>query len=162
MDKNIRFKKASGKEISLYTLLGESLCAVQILEDALSYSIVLKKTEPNQKKKAEDLLKKQSLYTFGKAINIAKKESLLPKHLENELSNLLEERNWLIHESITNDKNNYKSDSFFNKLFERTKAITLKAQKLQISIEMDLIEYSEKKGIDMSKVKNEMNKHYGI
>ena len=43
----------------------------------------------------------------------------------------------------------------------RIKALTLKAHKLQISIELDLIEYSEKKGIDMTNVKNAMNKHYG-
>ena len=56
-EKKYRFKKASQKEIHFYTLLGESLCAVQILEDALSHSIVIKKTEPNQKKKADNLLK---------------------------------------------------------------------------------------------------------
>ena len=162
MNEKIGFKKASQKEISLYTYLGESLFAVQILEDALSHLIVLKKTEPNQKSKADNLLKKQRFYTFGRAIKIAKEESLLSKPLEIELSNLLKERNWLIHESITDDKNSFKSDYYFNKLFKKTKAITLKARKLQISIELNLIEYSEKKGIDMSKVKNEMNKNYGM
>lgn len=160
MVEKIRFKKASQKEIALYTLLGESLCAVQILEDALSHSIVLKKTEPEQKKEADNLLKKQQRYTLGMAINIVKKESLLPKPLEVELFKLLTDRNWLIHESITDNKDDFKSDEYFNKLFERIKAITLKAHKLQISIELDLIEYAEKKGIDMSKVKNDMNKYY--
>lgn len=160
MVENNRFKEASEKEISLYGFLGESLCAVQILEDALSHSIVLKKTEPEQKKEADNLLKKQRFYTFGKAIIIVKKESLLPKTLEIELSKLLTERNWLIHESITNDKKDFKSDNYFNKLFERIKAITLKAHQLQISIEQDLIEYSEKKGVDMSKVKIDINKYY--
>ncbi|PWH82007.1 hypothetical protein DIS18_12125 [Algibacter marinivivus] len=162
MVKKINFKETSEKEINLYTCLGESLCAVQILEDALSHLIILKKTEPDQKKVADDLLKKQQFYTFGRAIKIAKDESLLPNSLETELSSLLKERNWLVHESITIDKNNYKTDSFFNELFKRTKSITLKAQKLKVSIELDLIEYSEKKGIDMSKVKNEMNKNYGL
>jgi len=157
-----RSKKASQKEIHLYTLLGESLSAVQILEDALSHSIVLKKTEPDQKREADDLLKKQRFYTFGKAIKIAKKESLLPKPLEIELSKLLKERNWLVHHSITDNKNDFKSDAYFNRLFERIKPITAKAHKLQISIELDLVEYSKKKGIDMSNVENEMNKYYGI
>ncbi|WP_027393237.1 hypothetical protein [Aquimarina latercula] len=160
--KKYRSKKASQKEIHLYTLLGESLSAVQILEDALSYAIVLKKTEPDQKKEADDLLEKQRFYTFGKAIEVAKKESLLPKNLEIELSKLLIERNWLIHDSITSNKNDFKSDAYFSKLFERIKPITTKALKLQISIELDLIEYSKKKGIDMSNVENEMNKHYEI
>lgn len=122
----------------------------------------MKKTEPNQISKADNLLKKQRFYTFGRAIKIAKEESLLSKPLEIKLSNLLIERNWLIHESITHDKNSFKSDSYFNKLLKKTKAITLKARKLQLSIELNLIEYSEKEGIDISKVRNEMNKNYGM
>ena len=149
----IKFKKASQKDILLYASLGESLMAVQILEDALSHYIVVKKTEPHQKKEADILLKKQQFYTFGKAINVAKKESLLPKHFEIELSNLLTERNWLIHESIIEDKENFLSDSFFNRIIKRTETIALKARKLKISIELDLIEYCEKKGVSMSKVK---------
>jgi uncharacterized protein YutE (UPF0331/DUF86 family) len=97
MIENIKFKEASKREITLYTILGESLCAVQILEDALSHSIVLKKTEPDQKNEADNLLKKQRKYTLGLAINAIKKESLFPKALGFELSNLLTERNWLIH-----------------------------------------------------------------
>lgn len=158
-----RSKKASQKEIHLYTLLGESLYAVQILEDALSHAIVLKKTEPDQKKEADVLLEKhRSSYTFGKALSIAKKESLLPKPLENELSEFLKERNWLIHKSITDNKKDYRTDFFYKSLSEKTKAIALKANTLRISIELDLIEYTEKKGIDMTKVKNFMNEHYGI
>ena len=162
MVKKFKLEEASEKDRILYCCLGESLCVVQILEDALSHLIVLKKTEPDQKKEADTLLKKQRSYTLGKAISIAKKESLLPKPLENELSEFLKERNWLIHKSITENKKEYRTESFYNNLFEKTKTITSKAHELRISIELDLIEYCEKKGIGMTKVKNDMNKHYGI
>lgn len=162
MVKIFKLKGASEKENTLYCCLGESLYAVQILEDALSHSIVLKKTEPYQKNEADTLLKVQRSYTFGKAIRIAKEESLLPKTLEIELSEFLKERNWLIHKSITENKNEYRTESFYNNLFEQTKAITSKANELRISIELDLIEYCEKKRIDMTNVKNDMNEHYGI
>ncbi|WP_299135285.1 hypothetical protein [uncultured Tenacibaculum sp.] len=162
MIKNIKFKEASDNEKFLYCILGEALCAVQVLEDALSHYIVLKKTKPSQKKKADNLLKKQRFYTFGKAINVAKKETLLPESLMIELSKFLPERNWLIHESLIENKDEFQSDSFFKKLSKKTKDISLKAHKLQIKIELDLIEYAEKKGIDLSEVKNKMNKHYGI
>ncbi|WP_271785321.1 hypothetical protein [Aquimarina algiphila] len=160
--KKYRFKKASQEEIVLFTLLGESLCAVQMLEDALSHLIVLKKTEPDQKKEADDLLKKQRSLTFGNAMKIAKEESFLSKPLEIELSKLLKERNWLVHHSITENKNDFKSDTYFNQLFEKIEAITSKANELQISIEVDLFEYCEKKEIDMTNVKNNINKYYGI
>ncbi|SDQ89787.1 hypothetical protein [Flagellimonas zhangzhouensis] len=161
MVENIKFKGASKSEITLYIFLGESLCAVQSLEDALSHSIVIKQTEPDEKNKADNLLKEHRKFTLGKAIGIIKNESLLPKPLEIEMSKLLTERNWLIHKSITDNKNDLKSDLYFNNLFERIKALSQKARTLQVLIEQDLIEYSEKKGIDMSKVKNAMNKHYG-
>lgn len=162
MIENIKHKKASEKELFLYSCLGEALCAIQVLEDALSHSIVLKKTEPNQKKEADILLQKQQFYTFGKAIYKVKKESLLPEPLINELIKLLDERNWLIHESIIENKKDYKSDTFFKKISEKIKSITLKASNLQMSIELDLMKYSEKKGIDTSKVKNDMRMNYGL
>lgn len=162
MIENVKFKKASEKEVFLYCCLGEALCAVQILEDALSHSIVIKKKEPSQKKEADNLLNKQRFYTFGRAINVAKKETLLPESLMIELSDFLPERNWLIHESLIENKEEFQSDSFFNKLSKKTKDISLKANKLQIKIELDLIEYAENKGIDLSDVKNKMYKHYDM
>ena len=159
MIEKVKLKKASEKEMLLYYCLGEALCAVQIIEDALSHSIVIKKTEPSQKKEADNLLKRQRFYTFGKAINIAKKEALIPEFLIIELSDLLKERNWLIHESLIENKDEFLTDSFFKKLSEKTKDISLKANKLQIKIELDLIQHAETKGIDLSEVKNKMNKH---
>src|SRR5690606_19953751 len=155
-----RFKKASQKEISLYTFIGESLCAVQILEDALSHSIVLKKTEPEQKIEADKLLEKQRSCTLGRAIRIVKEESLLPKSLEKELSEILTERNWLIHKSIVHNIIELESDYSRTKLIHRIKNIAIKAHNLQILIEEDLFEYVENKGIDMSRVKAEIDKYY--
>lgn len=152
----------SQKVTDFYTVLGESLHALQLLEDALSHLIVLKKTEPDQKKEADDLLKKQRSLPFGIALKIAKKESLLPKNLEIELSKLLDKRNWLVHHSVTDNKNDFYSDTYFNQRFEKIKVITSKAFELRITIEIDLIEYCEKKGIDMTNVKNNIDKHYGI
>lgn len=40
MKENNKFSKASKNEMTLYSLLGESLCAVQTIEDALSHFIV--------------------------------------------------------------------------------------------------------------------------
>ncbi|RAJ17172.1 hypothetical protein [Olleya aquimaris] len=162
MIENLNYEKASDREILLYTCLGEALCAVQILEDALSHAIVLKKTEPNQKDIANTILKKQQKYTLGKAIFLAKKESLLPEPLIKEMIKIRDERNWLIHESVIENKEDYKSNNFFKRLSEKSKFIVLKANKLQVTIELDLIRYSEKKGIDTSNIRNFICKHYGL
>lgn len=162
MNQQIKFTKASKKDKFLYTCLGHALCAVQILEDAVSHAIVLKKTEPEQKIEAEILIEKQRKYTLGQVIKIAKEESLLPENLEIQLSEILSERNWLVHHCITEDKENYKSDAFYNSISKKTKTIATKAHILQISIELDLIDYAEKKGINMTNVKSKMNEHYDI
>lgn len=162
MVKKLKLEEASEKDRFLYCCLGESLFAVQLLEDALSHSIVIKKTEPNQKKEANILLEEQRSYTFGKALNIAKRESLLPKQLEKDLSEFLRERNWLIHKSISDNKKDYRTEYFYSRIFEKTKAITSKAIELRINIELDLVEYCQNKGISMAKVKNDMKTHYGI
>jgi len=43
-------------ERALYCLVGESVCAVQHVEDALSHSIILKMTKPQLKSEADQLL----------------------------------------------------------------------------------------------------------
>jgi hypothetical protein len=49
---------------------------------------------------------------------------------------------------------------FREKLICRIKAITTQAQKLLQLIEEDLIEFSEANGVDLSRVRAEINKHY--
>lgn len=76
MSHNYRYKPASQQEVILYCLVGEALCAVQHVEDALSHSIVMNKTSPSQKKEAYILLDKRRTYTLGKVIKIAMQENL--------------------------------------------------------------------------------------
>ena len=160
MTEKYRFKPASQQELSLYCFVGESVCAVQHVEDALSHSIVLKKIKPRLKSEADQLLEKHRLYTLGQAIKIAEQASLYPESLQQELKEFLSERNWLIHKSIAQGRDEWDLNISREKLFVRIKAITTQAQKLLQLIESDLIEFSEAKGIDMSRVRAEINKHY--
>jgi hypothetical protein len=160
MSKKYIFKQASQQELSLYCLVGESVCAVQHVEDALSHSIVLKKIKPRLKSEADQLLEKHRLYTLGKAIKIAEQASLYPESLQQELKKFLSERNWLIHKSIAQSRDEWDLNISKEKLFCRIKAITTQAQELLQFIEEDLIVFSENNGIDMTRVKAEINKFY--
>ncbi|MBU0480569.1 MAG: hypothetical protein KKG47_05660 [Proteobacteria bacterium] len=126
MSEKQRLKPASKQEISLYCLVGESVCAVQHVEDALSHSIVLKKTKPQLRSEADQLLEKHRSYTLGKAIKIAEQASLYPESLQRELENLLSERNWLIHKSIAQGRDEWDLNISREKLLSRIKAITTK------------------------------------
>ena len=82
-------KPANQDEIKLYCLIGEALCMVQHLEDALSHSITLKKDVKTPYsmplKKANELLEGYRFYTLGQAIKLAKKEILYPEPLKQNL-----------------------------------------------------------------------------
>ena len=160
MSEKYIFKQASQQELSLYCFVGESVCAVQHVEDALSHSIVLKKTKPPLRSEADQLLGKHRSYTLGNAIKIAEQASLYPESLQQELKEFLSERNWLIHKSIAQGRDEWDLNISREKLICRIKAIATQAQKLLQLIEEDLIGFSEANGIDMSRVRAEINRHY--
>lgn len=160
MSEKYRFKPASQQELSLYCFVGESVCAVQHVEDALNHSIVLKKTKPRLRSEGDRLLEKHRSYTLGKAIKIAEHASLYPVSLQQELKEFLSERNWLIHKSIAQGRDEWDLNISREKLFRRIKAVTTQAQKVLQLIEEDLIEFSEANGVDMTWVRAEINKYY--
>lgn len=160
MSEKYRLKPASQQELTLYLLVGESVSAIQHVEDALSHSIVLKNIKPSLKSEADMQLEKHRNYTLGRAINIVEKENLYPESLQQELREFLSERNWLVHRSIAQGRDESDLNILTEKFFRRIKAITTQAQKLLQLIEEDLIEFAEANGKDMSRVRAEINRHY--
>lgn len=160
MSEKYKFKPASEQELSLYCFVGEALCAIQHIEDALSHSIVLKNSVPPSKTEADQLLEKHRSYTLGKAIKTGEKAGLYEEALQQELDKLLSERNWLVHKSIAHGRDEWDSNTSRDQLFRRIKTITTHAQELLQMIEEDLIEFSEANGKDMSRVRAEIKKHY--
>lgn len=158
--KKYKFKPASDQELSLYTFVGEAVCAVQHVEDALSHLIVLKKVPPQSKQQADQLLEKHRSYTLGRAIKKGEKAGLYNDTLQQELKRFLSERNWLIHKSIAQARDKWDLKTSRNQLLHRIKDITTHAQELLQIIEEDMIEFSEVNGKDMSQVKAEIKKHY--
>jgi hypothetical protein len=75
MIKEYKYKQASPEELKLFTLVGEALCAIQHLEDALSHSMVLKKTKPRIRAEADKLLEEHRSFTLGEAIKNSKKDN---------------------------------------------------------------------------------------
>lgn len=160
MSTKFRNKPASQQELSLYCFVGESVCAVQHVEDALSHSIVLKKDKKRIKSEGDQLLEKHRSFTLGKAITLAEQASLYPESLQQELREFLSERNWLIHKSIAHGRDEWDLNVSREQLFCRIKAITTQAQKLQLLIEEDMLEFAEANGVDMSRVRAEIKRNY--
>jgi len=166
MSKTLLAKKAPPEQVMLYTLLGEAVCMIQHLEDALSHAIVLKKEvkTPNRipKMKGNRLLAKHQRNTLGDGIKIAKEYKLFSKEIEAALEDLKEERNWLVHRSISRRPiaEEKISEELMNKLWQRFKQISIKAHILIKALEEDVIKFSEDQGLDMSHIRKETQQHY--
>jgi len=152
MKENIVFKPAGKDEVDLYCFMGEALCMIQELEEALSHSIILKKHYAMAKKQADDALNKhRNSYTLGKAVQLAERENLYPRPLQSALNDFYKERNWLVHKSMFESRDDIYSALSKDKLFQKIKSIADDAQKLQHEIELDMVNFCASKGRDMSK-----------
>lgn len=149
---------------TLYFLMGEALCSIQLLEAALSCSLTLKKDVKYPhgipKDEADLFLEKYGSYVLGRVIEITKKTGFYSENILRGLEFLREERNWLVHKCLPEymDKVFITSDQI--KHFDRVKGITIKAKQLQKTIEADLMNFSESKGLDMSRVRAQLGKNY--
>jgi hypothetical protein len=147
---------ASQEEILLYTLTGEALWRIQLVEQALSHAITLKLNPEETIEKADMVLKTYQSYTLGKAIKKAIEKGLYEPTLQNDLNDFLVQRNWFIHKmysEVFEDINSVsKREKLFAELYQKVKSITIKAAKIQRSIEEDMIEFCKSKGRDMFEV----------
>ena len=79
------------------------------------------------------LLDKALSKTFGATIHQIAKAGLLSAQLEERLSNLLSERNWLVHKSRAQNRNAIYSDSATEKLVRRIDAMADESNTLKES-----------------------------
>ncbi len=139
MNTNVRSKPASQDEITLFSMMGQALLNIQVMEECLSISTTLKVdigySSKVSKVEADELLKKRQALTLGRAINVAKEKNLYEDSLQIALEVFLDERNWLVHKSITD----FYTPTARSALFRRLKAIALEAHRLQQKIEDDTL-----------------------
>lgn len=163
-----KLKPASRELTKLYALLGEALCAVQLIEDALSYAIAMKKDikHPNNASKAEadSFLAKYRKHTLGDAIKLVEEGKLLDSELRLKLKKIKEDRNWLIHRSFYQTLDSSPDKMSFehckDALYVKIKTIVFEAHDIQHAISEDLLRFSEDVGLDMSSARKAMERYY--
>ena len=161
MNKKAKFP-TSEQINTLYRLIGEAVCAVQILEDALSHSMAIRKTAPGSKnlEQGDKTLKKYRRLTLGQAIKKAISEDVYTDWLQNELKNFLSERNWLIHKCIPENIDDIEAGIGTDRLFMRIHAVARTANWLQQAVEVDMMNFASTRR-DMTQVYVAIEKHYG-
>ena len=144
---------ANTSEITLYCFLGEALLKIQMLEQALSYSITIKMNPDETRENADESLKKQQRYTLGQAIKIALEKKLFNTAIQDELNSFLEQRNWLVHSVLIGNEEDFNAGNIKEALFQKIKSISDKAESIQRVIEYDMIDFCSSKGKDMTEIK---------
>jgi hypothetical protein len=144
---------ANSTEITLYCFLGEALMKIQILEQALSYSITIKMNPEEIKEKANEFLKEQQRYTLGKAVNTAKENKIFNSAIQDELDSFFKRRNWLVHSVLIGNEEDFNEGNIKEVLFQEIKSISDKAEEIKREIEYDMIDFCSSKGRDMSHIK---------
>ena len=153
-----RGRFALENEVILFSMMGQALINIQVLEECLSVSITLKKDVGYPRKvskvEADKLLEKYRKFTLGQSINVASEHKLYNDDLQHALKTFQKERNWLVHKSM----DDFYSPDKKEKLFMRIKSVATAAHKIQLKIEDDLINFAEISGLNMSNVRQEIKK----
>ncbi len=140
-------------QLNLFVLTGEALCKLQILEDALSHSIALKKDVKIPfsltKKEGDNFVAQYRKLTLGQAIKMVKEKKLYTNTLINDLHDFLVERNWFIHRFLPEHLDDQNIILRKDSLFKRIKAVGEEATRLQKVIEVDMIAFSERQGLSI-------------
>ncbi|MBE2191064.1 MAG: hypothetical protein IAE63_02660 [Alphaproteobacteria bacterium] len=147
-------RPATQEEVVLFTMMGQALLNIQILEECLSASITLKVDVgyPRKISKAEadeKLKRRLRKYTLGNAIKEAAEKKLYAENVQSALEDFLHERNWFTHRIV----DDVYTPAKWGALFVRLKSIANEAHRIQRAIEDDLILFSEANGLNMSNVR---------
>lgn len=147
---------ASPDHVELFACMGQALFILQVLEDALSHYIALRKDMDLSKKtpieEANEYLDKYRSLTLGQALGLVRTQKLLSPSLLLELGNLKEERDWLVHKCMhENLKGKLCNISHCKEsLIYRIRLISSEATRLNGEINIAFLDYAESQGIDIS------------
>ncbi|MBN8877676.1 MAG: hypothetical protein J0I32_09040 [Sphingobacteriales bacterium] len=144
-------KPANQEEKMLYARMGEAICKIQVLEQALSHCLTVKLNPDVDERDANVFLSRQQSLTFGMVVKLAAKEGAYSDKIQKALEELLAERNWLVHHAML-DSQQGNSIVVTEPILQRIKSIASKAEKFQLILEWDLVEFAQSKGRNISKM----------
>jgi hypothetical protein len=140
--------------------MGEAICKIQILEQALSHSITVKLNPDVNESVANIFLSEQQDQTFGKVVKLAAMNRVYPDRLQKALGELLVERNWLVHRAMLDSQQGNRI-VVTESILQRIKSIADKSENLQLVLEYDLIDFAQAKGRNMSKIVEVLKREKG-
>ncbi len=136
----------------IHRLIGQSICALQFLEEALnillSMKIDLKTPGIFTKAEAQDALAKRARSTLGIALKNVRDYSVMSPMFMERLTRFTEERNWLVHRSLDSFAEGLYSIQGRTDVSERLSKFLVEAEHLKKLIVSEIYNFSESHGID--------------
>ena len=154
----------------LYSSIGKGIWHLQNLEDALHTCITIKRDIKARgsvsPEKAEAILLKHRGRTLGKSLGYAKKANVLSPSLQKRLEIFKEERDWLVHRSVYQNREDlYVEDRRFA-LIARIQKFSEEALALQKLISKELEDFVVAQGVSREQVilmaENKLKKSKGL
>lgn len=147
---------------ALFALIGEGIWYLQNVEDALNTYITIRRDikAPGSvtKQEGEAILDKhRKNNTLGRSLKISRNNEILSQALQERAEHFRDERNWLIHRSVFQHREDLYLDTTRNALMIRIKTFSEEAQMLHKLIAAELEEFVVSKGVSRSNVTEHAN-----
>ena len=151
-----------------YSAIGKAVWQLQYLEHGLVTFVVMKrhKRKPTSIEQANERLENERKGTLGTLYGRAKDEKIIPEELRQRFDILIDERNWLIHQSRTNNSDDLYNDDLRTKVISRIKNIQKEAINLSRKIFEELEMFMVSEDVDLDRAyrlaEKKLNKLKGI
>jgi hypothetical protein len=141
---------------ALYSAIGQGIWHLQNVEDALHTYITVKRDvrvrASVRLEKAEELLLKNRSRTLGKSLRIAREAQVLSPSLQERIDTFKEERDWLVHRSVYQNRQDLYVENKRHLLIARIQAFSTEATVLQKLIAKELEEFVISQGVSREEV----------
>lgn len=134
-----------------YHEIGAAVWLIQYLEDVLVTFMSVKKfkRQPTTAAEALSRLEKERKGTLGSICKKAKAEGIITPSLEGRFDALLDERNWLIHNSRKESSTTLYNDELREKMFQRIRSIQEESDQLKKLLFEDYCAFLQAQGVDL-------------
>lgn len=149
----------AGELNALFALIGEGIWHLQNVEDALHTYITIKRDVKLRgsvtPEMAEMMLAKHRKNTLGKSLSIARESKVLTDGLQAALEKFKEERDWLVHRSVHEKRDDLYVDEKRFALMKRIQEFTAQAKELQKAITAEMEVFVVSQGIKREWIERE-------
>lgn len=145
----------------LFSSIGSSIWHIQNLEEALNICITIKKDIKYRgsmsPEKAEEILSKHRKNTLGCSLRNSKEAKIFSITLQDRLDRFKDERDWLVHRSVFQNRDDLYVDNKRYALIEKIRLISKEAIELQKLVSKDLEYFVVAQGVSQEWIYNKAN-----